>query len=351
MIQEVLIGIAGILGGAAVAYFLLRRTQGGNNQHANQLQNAVNERLDRMMQQVDFRLRENVEAMNESKSFLANRVSATERTVREVSASLGKLESATQSLHKTNQEISSFQQMLRSPKVRGSFGEVLLGNLLSEVLASDQYDMQYTFPGGNIADAIVYLQDKHKVAVDAKFPLASYEAYHNSDDENEQTAFRKQFIRDVKKHVKDIADKYIMPQEKTLDIAFMYIPLEGVYYETIMRDDDTDLWQFCISNRVIPVSPNSFYGYLQTVLVGLRGMRVEEQARDILQHIGQLRSDFKKFSEEFVTVGTHLSNAKNRYEDSVRRLDKFNNRLDQIDTGNTKVISKETTPTALEYQD
>lgn len=335
MVQELLIALAGLIIGGLVAWVFVKRSQPNNNtDQLHGLHNAVNERLDSMMQQVDRRLRENVHAMNESKSFLANRVSATERTVREVSSSLGKLENATQALHKTNQEITSFQQMLKSPKVRGSFGEVLLGNLLGEVLVSDQYQMQHTFPNGSIADAVIFLQDGHKVAVDAKFPLANYEAYYNAEEEHTKKAMRKEFTRDVKKHVKDISTKYILPQEKTLDIAFMYIPLEGVYYETMMRDDEeSDLWQYCISHHVIPVSPNSLYGYLQTVLVGLRGMKIEEQARDILRHIGQLRSDFKKFSDDFSKVGTHLNHAKNSYENSFRRLDTFTNRLDQIETG------------------
>ncbi len=224
--------------------------------------------------------------------------------------------------------------MLKSPKVRGSFGEVLLGNLLNEVLPQDRFDLQYLFRStGEIADSIIRLQDGYIVAVDAKFPLAGYEVYMNEKEIEQKAALRKVFMRDIKKHVTDISKKYISPHEQTLDYAFMYIPVEGVYYETMVHSAEGDsLWEFCLAAHVIPVSPNSFLAYLQTVLVGLRGMKIEQQAKEILVHLGQLRKDFGKFSDDFTTVGTHLTNAKNRFDDSARRLDKFTSRLDQIES-------------------
>ena len=316
VIEEIIIAlIAALVGGALVWIFFKHRVR------APAADTSLHERLDRFMQAVDTRL-------NESKSFLAGRVDATERTVRAVHAGLGKLETATAALHKTNEEISSFQKMLTSPKIRGSFGEVLLGNLLADVLPADRYELQYAFKhSGAVADAVIKLQDGYIVAVDAKFPLANF-----------QTENRPAFLRDVKKHIQDISKKYISPRAQTLDYAFMYIPLEAVYYETIIHDKDGEtLWDFCIKHKVVPVSPNSFLAYLQTVLVGLKGMKVQEQAKEILANIGQLRRDFGPFVEDYAMIGKHLTNAKNRYEDSSRRLDKFTNRLDQIDTGNDQL--------------
>ena len=345
MINEVLVGLLGAAAGAAVLWFILRRQ---NKEPAAgelflHLQRDLTARLDQTTQQIDQRLRENVRAMNESKSFLADRVSSSERTVREVSSSLGKLEQATAALQRTNEEISSFQKMLKSPKIRGSFGEVLLTNLLADVLPNDRYETQFTMPStGEIADAIIRLQDGYIVAIDAKFPLANYElAMHESDPETKAAA-RRLSIRDFKKHISDISRKYISPREKTLDYAFMYIPLEGVYYETMVQDPDGEsLWEFCLKNKVIPVSPNSFLAYLQTILVGLRGMKIEQQAQEILETLGQVRRDFRVFSEDFSMVGKHLNNAKNRFDDSARRLDKFSNRLDQIETNTPEVLPEE----------
>ncbi len=345
MTTELLFAVLGALAGAAVLWVLTKRTKStGADPSAliAQLQREIASRLDQSTRQIDQRLRENVSAMNESKSFLANRVSSTERTVREVSSSLGKLEQATAALQRTNEEIASFQKLLSAPKVRGSFGEVMLTNLLADVLPADRYDTQFTLQSGDIADAIIRLQDGYIVAIDAKFPLANYELHMRESAGPAKEAARKQSIRDFKKHITDISRKYIVPREKTLDYAFMYIPVEGVYYETMVHDPGGEtLWEFCLANRVIPVSPNSFLAYLQTVLVGLRGMKIQQQAQEILQTLGQVRRDFKVFAEDFSMVGKHLSNAKNRFDDSSRRLDKFSNRLDQIEVDSPAALEAE----------
>jgi DNA recombination protein RmuC len=301
-----------LLGGAGAAWFMM------------QMNKRLMEQMDRMNQQIDRRLSENVRAMAQS-----------EQSVRSVSLGLGKLEQATASLQQTGNEIVSFQHLLKAPKIRGSFGEVLLGNLLADVLPQDRYELQYTFADSReIADAIIRLQDGYIVAIDAKFPFANYEAFMKEQDKEERSALRKIFIRDVKKHISDISQKYISSHEKTLDYAFMYIPIEGVYYETMVQGDG--LWDFCLQHKVVPVSPNSFLAYLQTVLVGLRGMKIEQKTREILSYIGTLRQDFGKFSDDFLTVGKHLSNAKTKYEDSNRRLDKLSNRFEQIEVGDAE---------------
>lgn len=339
---EILAGLIGAALAALAVWFALKQriqTPDGPD-----LQQVITDRLDRVTEQLDARLRENVRAMNESKSFLADRVSASERTVRAVSTGLGKLEEATSALHRTNQEIASFQNMLKNPKVRGSFGEVLLGNLLADVLPDGRYETQFTLPStGEIADAMIRLHDGYMVAVDAKFPLSNYQKYHDEQDVELKNTARKMFLKDVRKHISDISHKYIVPTEKTLDFAFMYIPLEGVYYETMVQDAKGEsLWEFCLQQKVIPVSPNSFLAYLQTILLGLKGFHIQQQAQEILQNLGQMRQDFRQFSEDFSTVGKHLGNAKNRFDDSARRLDKFSNRLEQIEhTSPTPLVSND----------
>jgi DNA recombination protein RmuC len=132
-----------------------------------------------------------------------------------------------------------------------------------------------------------------------------------------------------------IATKYILPDEGTYDFALMYVPAENVYYETIIREDasaeEHQLFSYAIQRRVIPVSPNSFYAYLQTILLGLRGMQVEEQAHEILNALGRLRGDFDKLQENFRLVGRHLTNASNSYTDTEKSLGKFGDKLTQIE--------------------
>ncbi len=335
MATELLILIIGLaIGGAIVLFVIKSRPASSKNKQA-EFQVTMTSWLEQFSRQMDRRLQENARAMHDTKSFVSQRVGHSEKAVREVAAGLGQLKAATAAIQKTNDEISSFQQMLRHPKIRGGFGEVLLANLLSDVLPGDRYQLQHTFPDtGDIADAIIMLQDGYIVAVDAKFPLANYQLFIEAKDPNQRKIIRQTFFRDLKKHISDISKKYISPQHHTLDYAFMYIPVEAIYYETMVHDPSGQtLWEFSLNHKVVPVSPNSFLAYLQTVLIGLRGMQIEEKTKEIIASIGQVRRDFTQFTKDYAMIGTHLTNAKNRYDDSSRRLDKFNNRLDQIDTG------------------
>ena len=306
------------------------------NETLDRVTTRLTERLDKVTDQVSVRLTENVKAINESKSFLTGRVDNTEKTVREVTNKLSGLQEASEKMIATNNEILNFQQMLKVPKVRGGFGEILLESLLRDSLPHDRFEMQYKFQmTGDIADAVIKLMDQTIVVIDSKFPLANFERVIVHEGEEKKQLYRA-FINDVKKHVKDISRKYIVPTERTLDYAFMYVPMEGIYYEMVVRRAETseEIWDFCLKHKVIPVSPNSFVSYLHTLLMGFKGMKIEKQAREILSYIGQIRNDFTKFSDEFGTIGTHLTHAQNKYLDSSKRLDKLGGRLEHIDIPN-----------------
>jgi DNA recombination protein RmuC len=139
----------------------------------------------------------------------------------------------------------------------------------------------------------------------------------------------------VKRHIDDIASKYIVPHEGTYDFALLYIPAENVYYETITKDDsfgeEKGVLNYALKKKVIPVSPNSFYAYLQVIVLGFKGLKIEEHAREILAMLGGLGKDLRTFKEDFQLVGKHLTNALNKFEESRRRLDKFSFKLEQIE--------------------
>ena len=153
--------------------------------------------------------------------------------------------------------------------------------------------MNHGFRSGERVDAVIVLKGG-MVPVDAKFPLESFQRLIAAKEDDERVKHKREFARAVKGHINDIARKYILPDEGTLDFAFMYIPAENVYYETIIKSEDVgdekSLFHFSAHHKVIPVSPNSFYAYLQVILYGLRGMQIEEKAKDILLCI-----KFRKF--------------------------------------------------------
>jgi DNA recombination protein RmuC len=181
-------------------------------------------------------------------------------------------------------------------------------------------------------DAIIRTSDRI-VPVDSKFPLENFQKVVYAETEDDRKAYRKLFIGDVKKHIDDIATKYILPDEGTFPFALMYIPAENIYYEVIIKDEmskTVSVYNYAIERKVVPVSPNSFYAYLQVIALGLRGLRIEESARDILNSLIHLQSDFGKARELFETMGTHLDNARKKYDETDKRFSQVEVKLDRI---------------------
>jgi len=170
------------------------------------------------------------------------------------------------------------------------------------------------------------------VPVDSKFPLENFRRVTAAPDA-EKKQLQKSFISDVKKHIDAIASRYILPDEGTFPFALMYVPAENVYYEMIIKDELSNgagLYSYALEKKVVPVSPNSFYAYLQVIALGLRGFYIEQRAREILDNLQQLQGDAAKVREVFDVMGTHLENARKKYDESESRLTRFEGHLENI---------------------
>ena len=251
---------------------------------------------------------------------------SSRKSFERLSGNLGNLSKATEQMIDVGKTISSLEDLLKPPKLRGGMGETLLGELLSQILPGN-FELQYKFKDGSRVDAAIKIGN-NIVPVDAKFPLESFRRMIETENKEEAKKERRDFIKAVKKHIDDIASKYILPDEGTFDFALMYIPAENVYYETIIKDDEgNSLFPYASERRVIPVSPNSIIAYLQVIAYGLKGMQIEEKAKEIMQHLTRLQVDEDKFRKEFDVLGSHLNNAKNKYEEADRRLNRFEDKL------------------------
>ena len=275
---------------------------------------------------VDAKLNQRLDAVQ---STVTQSLSGTHDTMRHVDERLGQLAESTKQMLDVGKDISSLQDILRPPKLRGGFGEMLLERLLAQILPDEHYSTQYRFANGTQVDAIIRLGGS-LVPVDSKFPLESFNRMLAANSEEDRAAPRREFVRAVRNHIDAVA-KYIQPDEGTFPFALMYIPAENVYYEIIVKDDLLDgrgnLSTYALEQRVIPVSPNSFYAYLQAIVLGLRGMRVEERAHEIIRHLEQLSGEFGRIRKDFGTLGEHLKNASNRYSAIDRAVDRFGERL------------------------
>jgi DNA recombination protein RmuC len=139
----------------------------------------------------------------------------------------------------------------------------------------------------------------------------------------------------VKTRIDEIAKRYILPDEGTFDFALMYVPAENVYYEIIIKDQadagDEPIATYALTKRVVPVSPNSFYAYLQVIILGLRGLRIEGNARQILNDLARLAGDLDKVREPLRTLGRHLGNAQGQFTEAERALERFGSKLEAIE--------------------
>lgn len=299
---------------------------------------VVNRQLTGIIEQVNKQLNCVTEQMVSAQKNVGDRLDSATRVVLDVQKGLGSLSQASERIFEVGKDISSLQEILRAPKIRGTIGELFLGDLLSQLLPSAHYSLQHRFRSGEVVDAVIRL-GQGLMPVDSKFPLENFRRMIEIQNENERKPLRKKFVSDVKKHIDNIASKYILPDEGTFDFALMYVPAENVYYETIIKDDtqadEENISTYALERRVIPVSPNSFYAYIQAIILGLRGMRIEKSAQEIIQHLARLKGDFTRFEEEFEILGKHITNVKNKYDDSCRRLGHLEEKL--LNTGEEKI--------------
>lgn len=223
----------------------------------------------------------------------------------------------------------SIETVLGGTKSRGTLGEVTLDRMLADTLPDAFYGMQHRFSTGEVVDAVVRLSGK-LLPIDSKFPLDGYRRLMDTGEEA-----RKNFAANVRQHADSIAKKYILPDEDTLDIALMFVPSEGVYYE-LLRSEITNgspLDEYCRSKRVIPVSPNTLFAHLRIILMGLRGMQIEENAKRILAGLTGLKKQMENFGDIYGRLGGHLRNAQQSYSDADNKLERARNTLDEMVQG------------------
>jgi DNA recombination protein RmuC len=302
-------------------------------QYVESLRSDVRTSLQQVAENVNQQLVMITNQMQSQTSTVGSRLDTASRVIGDVQKNLGELGQAAKEIKEVGQNVAKLEELLRAPKLRGGLGEFLLEDLLKQVIPSKYFQMQYQFRNGQTVDAIIKTSD-HLVSIDSKFPLENFQKMIAAGNDQDKKLHRKSFRGDVKKHIDAIASKYILPDENTFPFALMYIPAENIYYEVIIRDegvsDESGVYMYAIDRKVIPVSPNTLYAYLQVIALGLRGLYIEQSASEVLSSLSRLQGDLGKVREVFDTLGSHLDNALKKYDDIDKKLSNVEGRLESV---------------------
>ncbi len=302
-------------------------------QQMDSLRQQTSSSLNQLTDQLNQRLQAHQEVLSKTHETLGGRLDHHANIVKDVHGKLEGLFQATQGVMELKRDIASLQETFKAPQQRGGIGEMLLEKLLKDALPADLWELQHAFNDGNKVDAVIKMEGRY-VPIDAKFPLDNFKKLINAKDDTERKGARRAFLTDVKNKIEDIAQKYIRPEEGTYDYAFMYIPAEGVYSEMLSLDGSSGegLLNYAWGKRVFPVSPNTFWAHLQAIHFGLKALKIEEKAEEVLEGIQTLKKNFEGFKKDFEILGNHLRNAGQKHEDARKNLDRLGDRLERIES-------------------
>ena len=328
----------------------LSNTQAERTAKIETLAGTVATRLEAVTTAVQKGVRDSAEVTSQltsqAQSAMSNELKNTREQINQIQQQLGQVQQAGQQMHDT---ASKLESILGGAKNRGTFGETTLERLLEDSLPRSQYTLQYNFRSGKSADAVIHLRDKKIMAIDSKFPLDAFQRLEVEDEQSRKEA-RKDFVNAVKNHANSIAEKYIVPDEGTLELALMFVPSEAVYYELLRSTDSKEIAvdAYCRTKKIVPVSPNTLYAHLSVIAMGLRGMQIEENAKRLSANLDGLRKHLENFSEPFDKIGKHLNNAQQCFTEADKRFDKATNTLENLlNTGDVHQLELEDEQGAL----
>lgn len=321
--QTALFVIIGVLVGGIVAYLFSRKNVKAQPQDETGFKLLL-QQMNELTRTVDAKLGDSAKEMNQA---MRHQASESTKIIQEVTEKLTLLDVTNKQVVGFTEQLEELQDILKNPKQRGILGEYYLEALLKNILPSNGYQMQYSFPDGTIVDAAVFIKDKI-IPVDSKFSLDNYNRLAGEKDPIRKAEYEKMFVNDLKLRITETS-KYIQPENGTMEFAFMFIPHEAIYYDLLVNnvgstdENAENLIQRAASKyKVIIVSPTSFLAYLQTVLQGLRALQIEETAKDIIKRVGELGKHLKSFEDYHSKLGNALSTAVNHYNASGKEFKK-----------------------------
>lgn len=309
-------------------------------QDLTKLSDDITKLKDGLQIQIADKMDRNQELMRES---IMKQFTASSRLITDVTERLTKLDETNKRVVDVADGLRTLQNVLQNPKQRGVLGEYYLGQVLENVLPPDRFKLQYVFKNGEIVDAVVELDKGKLLPIDSKFSLENYNRLVDEKDKTQRELLAKAFKADLKLRIDETA-KYIRPKEGTMDYAFMFIPSEAIYYDLLINKvgmtntTARDLIEYAFRDKhVIIVSPTTFMAYLQTVLQGLRGLQIEEQAKDIQIRVGELGRHIAAYEQLMQKLGGSLGTSVNHFNNAHKELKKIDKDIVKIADTNPSV--------------
>ena len=281
-----------------------------------QMQKTLQERLQEISGQVEKRLDKGFEK--------------TTATFTDVVKRLALIDEAQKKITELSGNVVSLQEVLTDKRARGAFGEVQMSALVSNIMPDNSYALQHTLSNGRRADCVLFLPEPTgHIAIDSKFPLDAYQRMLDPDaTDADRAQAERQFRLDIKKHIKDIADKYILPGE-TADGAIMFIPAEAVFAE--IHAHQPELVEQAQHARVWMASPTTLMAVLNTARAVLKDSATRKQVHLIQEHLVMLSKDFERFRTRMQKLSQRISQANQDAEAVNTSARKISSRFDKIE--------------------
>lgn len=324
-----IIGIIGVI----IAVFLILRLTGRKNVQPEQYV-QLNQRLDNLSGSINQSLLNTIkqvtDQINASRESAERSTHAVNQQVQGFTTGLTQLREEVKQVNESMKSVSSFQDIFKSPKLRGIWGEASLENALSQYFPKDSYELQHYFLSGEAVDASLKLPNGLLLPIDSKFNWENFEKMVNADNEIQKEQRKKTFLSDVKKKIDEIATKYLLPSEGTTDFALMYVPAEMVYYEIITNIKDPDISAYARTKKIIITSPNTFFLSVSAISQWTKDVQLSKQTKEIMKRLERIATDGHKLGDDFRRLGKHLSDAHGSYEDSEKRLGLMLDRVENV---------------------
>ncbi len=318
------------------------------NNLSNQIQNIrkeINDNSEKSRLEIESKLKvinkEISDFQISSKSSMQKQFADSNKIIKDVTNELAKIKGTNEQVLSFANQMKSLEKILGNQKQRGIFGEIQLENLLSNVLPPEIFQMQYTFNSGDIVDAIIKVNE-NIIPIDAKFSLDNYNRMIESSDENEIKILEKKFKEDIKSRI-DETSKYIKPQEKTLDYAFMFIPADGLYQDLLnsrvgsLKINSNELVSYAYLKKVMIVSPMSLFPMLQITMKALNNLKFEKEIDTVIKNVRNLSNHLASYQLYHDKLGNTLKTVVNHYNKSSDEFGKIDKDISRISNGKIKL--------------